>query len=238
LEVPGMTQSYRGKSIEQGATSIKGRGEAPAIRWLVNKGLIKPGMKVLDYGAGKWARNADYLRKLGCKVYAYDPHNYNTNGSGYTMGAVTKRKPRGKFDVAFSCFVLNVVPKKDAESIMKDVKTFGKVTVHVVRDEDSLMRVAGRALRFETDNPHIRLWYYEQFRPTVLKNQGYDDCIEAGNVPELLRDFCRFGFQTDKKKWQRAIYDTTMRRWKYRRVRRNANFRLFVDEGTAVSLSK
>jgi hypothetical protein len=51
---------YAGKPLETGGTSIAG-GAAPPIKFLFAKGYIKPGMKVLDFGAGKYARNADFL---------------------------------------------------------------------------------------------------------------------------------------------------------------------------------
>lgn len=58
---------YTGKPLETGGTSTGfGGSAAPALKALVGK-IIKPGMKVLDYGAGKHARNADYLREKGLK---------------------------------------------------------------------------------------------------------------------------------------------------------------------------
>lgn len=58
---------YTGKPLESGGTSITG-GAAPALKALVGK-VFKRGMKVLDYGAGKYARNADYLRGEGIDTY-------------------------------------------------------------------------------------------------------------------------------------------------------------------------
>lgn len=229
-----MPRTYQGKPIERGGTSIRGRGAAPAVRWLVEKGLIKPGMKVLDYGAGKYARNADYLRKLGCKVYAYDPFNYNTTGSGYAMGAVTKRKPSGKFDVAFTCFVLNVIPDKKAKTVIRETRNFGDVQFHIVRDQKGLMKVAGKALRFETNNEHIRAWYYKHYRAIF---DPPEDCEEAGADEAVVRDFCRFGFQTDKDKWQRLVTEKSMRGHGFKQLCRNESHALYADRETA-ALSK
>jgi len=218
-----MTRTYKGKPIEKGATSIKGQGAAPAIRWLVEKGLIKPGMKVLDYGAGKYARNADYLRKLGCKVYAYDPFNYNTTGSGYTMGAVTKRKPHGKFDVAFSCFVLNVVPVKVEREIVREVETYADTTFHIHRNQD-ILKVAADTIDGIKNNKHIKEWY-SRF-------------IEGYPYGTLVGAFCRHGFQTSKNKFQRLPKDTSMRRRGYRKIVNQKSHIVWADKTTAETLSK
>ena len=37
----------------------------------------------MDFGAGKFGRNADFLRANGIKCYAYDPYN-GTNVDGWT----------------------------------------------------------------------------------------------------------------------------------------------------------
>ena len=70
---------YTGKPLESGGTSITG-GAAPALKALVGK-VFKRGMKVLDYGAGKYARNADYLRGEGIDTFAFDPFNGNAEQS-------------------------------------------------------------------------------------------------------------------------------------------------------------
>lgn len=115
---------YTGKPLESGGTSIAGSA-APALKALVGK-VFKPGMKVLDYGAGKYARNADHLRKDGIETFAYDPFNGNAEAAeGWDEGKISKSislKVNGgkKFDAGFSCFVLNVVPKNVEQDIIKE----------------------------------------------------------------------------------------------------------------------
>jgi len=57
---------YDGPPLESGGTSITGRA-VPYIRALI--GSLPEGSRILDYGAGKMARNADFLRAAGYKVF-------------------------------------------------------------------------------------------------------------------------------------------------------------------------
>jgi len=219
-----MCKAYKGKSIENGSTSIKGRGASPAVRWLVKKGLIRKGMRVLDYGAGKFARNADYLRKLGCKVYAYDPHNYNTTSSGFKLGAVTKRKPRGKFDVAFTSFVLNVVPAKVEREIMREVESYADCVFHVHRNQD-ILQMATNALFGFKSNKWIVDWFQKKYWRAPVLPEGIELFYEVD-------DFCHYGFQTGKGKFQRLPKDTTMHRRGYRVVRELSGYVVWADKRT------
>jgi len=128
-------RAYKGAAVEKGATSISGKA-SPAIRWLAKKGFFKKGTRVLDWGAGKSGRNADYLRALGCKVYAYDP-NHRTHGNGWQQGSVTTQEPKlgEKFDIAFSSFVLNVVRLKDERLIIRKLKARADKIIHIVRSK-------------------------------------------------------------------------------------------------------
>jgi hypothetical protein len=223
-----MNRTYTGKSVETGATSIKGQGAAPAIKWLVKKGLIRKGMRVLDYGAGKYARNADYLRAMGCKVYAYDPHNFNTHGSGFLKGNVTKRKPTGKFDVAFTSFVLNVVPAKVELQIVREVKTYADRVFHIHRNQD-IVEMAENAILGKTTNRWITSWYHNKFV------QAPRACAEAMTEQEKMHtvnDFVHYGFQTGKGKFQRLPKKTAMQHRGYRILQDQVGRLIWADKKT------
>ena len=221
---------YQGKEIEKGATSIKGKGPAPAIRWMVKEGIIKKGMKVLDYGAGKYARNADYLRELGCKVYAYDPHNYNTTGRVWTLGAVSNQEPRGMFDIAFTSYVLNVVPLKVEKEIIRKLSNHSYTLAHVVRGSSGLIDMAIRALSYESNNEYIRSWYRAKFFRYKDSYHYADVCEFAVHNSSLVREFCHFGVQTGKDKFQRAVNEDLMKARKYKQLRTTNSYVLYYKE--------
>jgi len=223
-----MSRAYKGKSIENGATSIKGQGPSPALKWLVKKGHLRKGMRVLDYGAGKFARNADYLRSLGCKVYAYDPYNFNTTGSGFLKGKVTKRKPTGRFDVAFTCFVLNVVPAKVELQIVREVKTYSDCVFHVTRNLD-IVTMANKAILGETNNTWITDWYYDKFMqaPRVVA-----ESMTEYEKRRTLGNFVHYGFQTGKGKFQRLPKETAMTHRGYLMLQEQAGRILWADKET------
>lgn len=192
---------YKGPAIEKGKTSIGG-GAAPAVKWLAKQGVFQPGMKVLDWGAGKVARNADYLRNMGCKVYAYDPFNA-TSGNGWEMGSVTDKKPRPqRFDVGFSSFVLNVVPEHVEDEILRDMGRYTDVMFHIVRNQD-IYQMAYNALTGATNNPRIVNFFLNEFADDEEKAAW-----EAGDVyEEDILAFCQFGFESGKDKFQRIPSD-------------------------------
>lgn len=115
------------------ATSIKGK-EVAALVKLFNAGMFKEGGTALDAGAGKYGRNAEYLRKMGIKTYAYDPFN-GTSTDGWS--AVSTVMPNEKFDTGFTSYVLNVVPEEVEAQIIRDVegRVDGKV-FHITRGTD------------------------------------------------------------------------------------------------------
>ncbi len=187
---------YQGPAVEKGKTSIKG-GVVAAVASLFKSGVIKPGMKVLDYGAGKVARNADWLRKQGVKVYAYDPFN-STGGDGWEMGSVVSKKPTGKFDVAFSCYVLNVVPAGVETDVVANVAKAAPERFHVVRSKSDLLNQVGRSLR-KGSNAVLKQWFANEFAtPQDVKD------LEDGTLSkERIRDFVIFGVKTGKDRFQR-----------------------------------
>jgi hypothetical protein len=96
--------------------------------------IITPGMRVLDFGSGRHARNADYLRGKGVKCYAYDPFKA-TEGDGWGKGSVSENLPGGLFDLVFSTYVLNTVKPDEAATILRQAEKRGKSQIHVVRDD-------------------------------------------------------------------------------------------------------
>ncbi len=221
-----MSRTYKGKSVETGATSIKGQGASPAIKWLVKKGLIRKGMLVLDYGAGKYGRNAEYLREMGCKVYAYDPHNFNVTGNGFRRGAVTKRKPTGKFHVAFTSFVLNVVPAKVELQIVREVKTYADRVFHITRHLD-ILEMAEKTLLGKTNNRWITDWYRDKYMRAACV-----DVMTEQEILETVGDFSHFGFQTGNGKFQRLPKKTAMWRRGYQMLQDRVGQIIWADKQT------
>jgi len=157
-----MTDS-RGTSINYGTTE--------AIRDLFGS-VIRPGRKVLDYGAGRFARNADWLRSRGIEVYAYDPFN-GRDVLGWGLGEVTTRPPEGHFDVGFTSYVLNVVSEADEAEILARVSALCARHYHVVRNRD-LLTAAARAFPAE---PSDRL-------PDICR-QGFETRRGFQRLPHL-----------------------------------------------------
>jgi hypothetical protein len=179
-------QFYEGHPPETGGTAITGR-EVKAIRDLVNIGVIQAGMKVLDFGAGK-GRNAEYLREVGCNVYAYDKFNgYDVRG----WDGISSKKPTGRFDLAFTSYVLNVVPKHIECEIIEDLKKNSSTIYHVTRNMDIFDMVwRGLARRDRTFGD----FFCEEFA-----NSEQVEAYESGGLSkETVMDFCRFGVKTSK----------------------------------------
>lgn len=181
---------YDGEPLESGGTSIQGNA-APAIQKLFKKGVFKPGMKVLDYGAGKYARNADYLRNSGLTVYAFDPFN-GTGANGWELGNVSSTlPPRGKFDAAFTCFVINVVPKKIEDVIIKDIGPLAKTIYHITRNKDVFDSVKKALSR---KDKVVGAFFVSNFASNE-EAQAYEDGTLSD---EVIMRFCKFGVQTSR----------------------------------------
>jgi hypothetical protein len=193
---------YLGPPLESGGTSIRGKGDkaAPAVRRLFGK-LIQPGMKVLDYGAGKFARNADWLRERDVEVFASDP--FNGKGSeGWAMGSVAVTPPPSnvKFDVGFTSFVLNVVPIYIEDDIIGLVRSRTKKSAHVTRNMD-IFDMVKKAL---TRPGSVVLRFFEaEFAPGDPAAQAE---LETGEfTDETIHRFCCFGTATPQG-FQRIPY--------------------------------
>lgn len=179
---------YVGDPLETGGTSIQGK-EAPALRKLYETGTFPEGSTILDYGAGKFGRNANFLRDIGFEVYAYDPFN-GTSVDGYE--GVSNKLPKGiKFDIAFTSFVFNVVPSHIEDQIIKDIKKFSKKQIHITRNMD-IYETVKKAL--ERKDPLVSNFFIEEFaKPDEV------EMFEDGNLTkDIILEFCIHGVQTSQ----------------------------------------
>lgn len=180
VEVAARSSYYTGKPLESGGTSI-GLATAPGVRYLVDGGLIKKGQTICDYGAGKSGRNANFLRKLGFKVYAYDPFN----GQGVDgWEGVSNKKPTEKFDVCFTSYVLNVVPEPIETQIIAKCKRLGKSVFHITRNMDIYDTIKKN---LEQKNKVVTDFFVKEFEGDS-KNYTNEDVLAL----------CYFGVQTSK----------------------------------------
>ena len=170
---------YTGKPLEEGGTSITA-DVSPAVRSLFLQNEFTDDMKVLDFGAGKTGRNAKWLRDRGVKVYAYDPYN-GSDGDGWT--GVSNKLPDDTFDVAFSCFVLNVVPDNIEDDIIKKMGTLAKRNIHITRNED-IFKSFKEALNRK--DPTVTQFFNDEF--------GGGDVLSDANI----MDFALHGSKTSR----------------------------------------
>lgn len=102
-------------------------------RFLVERGLIRQGERVLDYGCGRGVDVA-FLRGLGVEAYCYDPYFYPDE---------SVLRPR-YYDVVTSFFVLNVLLPDERYRVIRElarlVKPDGRVYVAVRSDKDTTIR--------------------------------------------------------------------------------------------------
>lgn len=178
---------YSGKALEFGETSISGK-EAKAMHDI--NVLLKEGNLILDYGAGKYARNADFLRNKGFRVYAYDPYN-GKNVDGWELGNVSNKKPEGQFDVGFSIYVLNVVPKWLEDQIVADIGLLAKKQYHVTRDTDISESVKGALL---AKREPVFSFFMKNFATKEISESLLSGTLDNG----VIMKFCEFGVQTSK----------------------------------------
>lgn len=181
--------TYKGEPLEKGGTSIAGAhgSPAPAIRDLFNQGHIKG--TVVDYGAGKYARNADYLRAQGLEVYAYDPFNGQPDADGYS--GVSTVLPDTMFDVGFTSYVLNVVPEHTEAAIIREVDKLSKVAYHITRNKDIFASVK-KAL--ERKDNIVSDFFLKEFANEEQAEMFHNGMLDDDTILE----FCHFGVQTTR----------------------------------------
>lgn len=183
---------YQGKPLEKGGTSIAGKA-APPVRELFKKGLIKSGEVVLDYGAGKYGRNASFLRDQGCRVYAYDP--FHSEGADGWEGVSSKKPTMNFFQKSFSAYVLNVVPEYLETQVIQEVNRYtlaGGKEFHVTRNKD-VFDSAKKALM--THNKVVGDFFIKQFAENDEDIANYENKTLSD---ERIEEFCCFGYQSSR----------------------------------------
>jgi hypothetical protein len=176
------------------ATSIKGK-EVAALVKLFSKGFFKPNGTALDYGAGKYGRNAEYLRAQGIRTFAYDKFN----GSGVDgWEGVSSTLPTGAtFDTGFTSYVLNVVPVSIEAEIINDLESrvSGKV-FHITRGTDITQTIL-RVITGKSRNSHM-MDFIESEYPEIFAK------ISAGDAnKDLANELAYLGVVTAKDSFQR-----------------------------------
>ena len=185
MEASKERRRYTGEPLETGGTSIQGNA-APALAALYKGGAFEGARKVLDYGAGKYGRNANFLREQGIRVYAYDPFN-GTNVDGWE--GVSNKLPRGKFDVGFTSFVTNVVPEYIEKQILDAVAKSARTQYHITRNMDIFAMVKKALARRD---PLVTQFFLTEFAKPKEKK-----ALEAGTLDDAtIMEFCEFGVQT------------------------------------------
>lgn len=153
-----------------------------------------PEFYVMDYGAGKHARHADFLRDIeGFKVFAFDKFK-STGGSGWEMGSVVSTLPRRKrFDFVFSAYMLNVVTEDiQDDAILPEMESLGSRVAHIVRDD------LEESVRKWLLNPdHITTeWFLNEFADDA-EIEEYEET--GGRISsETMENFLCFGFETSR----------------------------------------
>lgn len=188
--------------METGSTALSLQVPAPGITYLYGLGLIRKGMRVLDYGAG-FGRNAAYLRRLGVDVYAYDPYHADMSkgrifrhirDDRLSDYRVSDNLPEGQFDVSFTCYVLCVVPKHEQDRIVDYLESVTRQTqYHIVVPPQQLKK-------------RVEQMVTRKSQPTWA---FYQDIFGGPIMPTFLEstmdDFCAFGVQTSRG-FQRAVH--------------------------------
>jgi hypothetical protein len=176
------------------ATSIKGK-EVAALVKLFSKGMFVPGGNALDYGAGKYGRNAEYLRSQGIKTYAYDKFNGSSSDGWH---GVSLNIPNGQtFNTGFTSYVLNVVPESVESEIIRDLE--GRVTgkvFHITRGTD-ITQTIFRVITGKSNNQHMMNFIQAEYPELFAK-------IEMGDADkELANELAKRGVVTAKDSFQR-----------------------------------
>ncbi|CAL9989275.1 hypothetical protein VPHD481_0101 [Vibrio phage D481] len=176
------------------ATSIRGK-EVAALVKLFKAGMFVPGGTALDYGAGKYGRNAEYLRGEGVRTYAYDKFN-GTSADGWVDVSLTI--PAGQmFDTSFTSYVLNVVPQEVEAEIIREIEslTTGKV-FHITRGSD-ITQTVFNVISGKSKNA-VMMEFIETEQPDLYAQ------VQAGeNLKAVAKEIATRGVVTAKDSFQR-----------------------------------
>jgi len=219
---------FEGPPPEQGATSIKGDAVKPLldqVEGLIRSGVLTPGEStIVDYGAGKYSRNADALRKLGFAVYAYDLFNA-TGGSGWEMGSVTDVLPSEQFDLAFTSYVLNVVPDSTEDEILATTESLAPLVLHITRNKDVSTMLAGALQRYidgKTDKNATLVGNF--FVDEFATSTQLEEFEQHGVYEDTVRELAEYGVPTSKGFQRIPILEDKG----YAKVRDSSNFKAYT----------
>ena len=221
---------FEGPPPEKGGTSRAGGATKPLldqINKLVSSNVLIPGESILlDYGAGRYSRNADALRETGFAVYAYDPFN-TTGGSGWETGSVTDALPADEFDFAFTCYVLNVVPDNIEDEILATTESLAPRTLHIVRNKDINTMLAGALQRYidgKTDKNAALVgeFFVNEFADTAQLEQFE----QTGVCKDTVAALAEHGAPTSRG-FQRVPY---LEDKGHVKVRDSSNFKVYTKE--------
>lgn len=153
-----------------------------------------PEFYVMDYGAGKHARHANFLRDIeGFKVFAFDKFK-STGGSGWEAGSIISTLPRHKrFDFVFSAYMLNVVTEDvQNDDILPEMESMGSRVAHIVRDD--LKVEFGKWL---PDPEHITTQWFLNVFASPAEIEEWEET--RGYISdETMENFLCYGFETTR----------------------------------------
>jgi hypothetical protein len=176
-----MANHYTGKALETGGTAtVFNGGSSPAVRQLIGRKHISPGMSILDYGAGPNGRNAKWLRERGFDVYAYDPFHGSDDANGWE-GVSNKMVPvlgnGTHFDVFLTCFVINVIPYREQHKISSFARRIADKEIHITRNNDLVQSVTKALLRKDKT---VYGFYLNEYDGTIVSDSDiYDFCVHG-----------------------------------------------------------
>jgi hypothetical protein len=194
---------YAGIPLESGNTSIAGN-VSPIIKQVFQD---IHSVSILDYGSGKYSRNSKYLRSIGNKVYSFDPYNHNTEHEGWEDGCISNTIPSIKFDITFTSYVLNVVPKHIEREIIKDIESYSDHIIHIVRNMDVFDMVKKN---LHDSKSHVHKFTNREYPLPVVSNE------------DILK-LCEFGVQTSRG-FQRI---THLEEYGYKLIRDTHGFKYY-----------
>lgn len=210
---------------ERGGTSIPGGPVKPLmtiIEDLVHRDAISRSAKILDYGAGRYQRNAHPLRRLGFRVYAYDPY-WGTAQSGWID--VSDRSPQIKFDLVFTSYVLNVVSATEEDTILTALSRKAPRAIHVTRNHDVRDMITNALYRYmdgATDKNAQTVGRY--FVGTFASDAALRGFDRGELYREDMQEFAQHGVPTSKGFQRIPILETKG----YRKVRSTGGFKIYT----------
>jgi hypothetical protein len=170
---------YDGPPINSKETSRMG-DTVSGISMLYNAGKFSG--TIIDYGCGRIARNTEFLRSKGLKVYAYDPF-WGNSTNGYE--GISNVKPDDTFDVGFTSYVLNVVRVSDEKEILNWIGSHCKQQYHITRNKDIITMITDNLTA--SGNNIVKKFFVEWF--------GGD----LNNIkPEIINEFSIYGTATNR----------------------------------------